>query len=75
MRKPDAEIYDFVITENEIKPEETLFLDDRLDNLKFAEAKTRLDDERLHRCRHTARAWRVRGRVSGALGPVRDARR
>lgn len=36
MRKPDAEIYDFVITENGIKPEETLFLDDRLDNLEAA---------------------------------------
>ncbi len=38
MRKPDAEIYNFVVTENAIKPEETLFLDDRLDNLEGARA-------------------------------------
>jgi len=39
MRKPDAEIYQLVIAENDLRPEETLFLDDRLDNLKGAEGE------------------------------------
>lgn len=38
MRKPDAEIYEFVISQNQLKPEETLFLDDRLDNLEAAKS-------------------------------------
>lgn len=37
MRKPDSEIYDFVISENELDPSKTLFLDDNPDNLKGAE--------------------------------------
>ena len=28
MRKPDQEIFDFVLTENNLKPEETIFIDD-----------------------------------------------
>ncbi|MFN0187851.1 MAG: HAD family hydrolase [Bacteroidia bacterium] len=37
MRKPDAEIYDFVLTENKLNPSQTIFLDDNLTNLKGAE--------------------------------------
>lgn len=37
MRKPDVEIFEFVVNENELNPEETLFLDDNLSNLKGAE--------------------------------------
>jgi epoxide hydrolase-like predicted phosphatase len=36
MRKPDAEIYEFVLNENGIKGEETIFLDDNEANLKGA---------------------------------------
>jgi glucose-1-phosphatase len=36
MRKPDAEIFELVMAENNLKPEETLFLDDTLDNIKGA---------------------------------------
>jgi HAD superfamily hydrolase (TIGR01509 family) len=38
MRKPDREIFDHVIRENELNPSETLFLDDNTDNLRGAEA-------------------------------------
>lgn len=37
MRKPDLEIFDFVINDNSINPEEALFLDDTFENLKGAE--------------------------------------
>ncbi len=37
MRKPDAEIYEFVLEENNLNPEETLFLDDNKTNLEAAE--------------------------------------
>lgn len=37
MRKPDIEIYEFVLKENDLNPEETLFLDDNKTNLKAAE--------------------------------------
>jgi glucose-1-phosphatase len=38
MRKPDAEIFDFVIADAGIKAEETLFIDDNADNIKAARA-------------------------------------
>jgi len=37
MRKPDEEIYRFLLEDNHLKPEETLFLDDNKDNLFAAE--------------------------------------
>jgi glucose-1-phosphatase len=37
MRKPDVEIYEYVLKENNLHPGETLFLDDNLSNLKGAE--------------------------------------
>lgn len=37
MRKPDAEIYQFVLEENNLNPEDTLFLDDNKTNLEAAE--------------------------------------
>jgi len=36
MRKPDAEIYDYVLKENNLKASETIFLDDNAANLKGA---------------------------------------
>jgi glucose-1-phosphatase len=36
MRKPDAEIYEFVLNENGLKPEETLFIDDNIQNIEGA---------------------------------------
>jgi glucose-1-phosphatase len=36
MRKPDAEIFEFVLKENQLNPEETLFLDDNVSNLEGA---------------------------------------
>ena len=36
MRKPDAEIYEFVLNENGLKPEETLFIDDNIKNIEGA---------------------------------------
>lgn len=36
MRKPDAEIFEFVLRENNLNPEETLFLDDNPDNIAGA---------------------------------------
>ena len=37
MRKPDREIYETVLNENKLMPEQTLFLDDNLPNLEGAE--------------------------------------
>lgn len=37
MRKPDVEIFEFVLQENKLNPKETLFLDDHLSNLQGAE--------------------------------------
>ncbi len=45
MRKPDSEIYKFVLKENNLNPKETLFLDDNLTNLEAAE---RLGIKTLH---------------------------
>lgn len=36
MRKPDVEIYQFVIDENNLVPERTLFVDDNYDNIEGA---------------------------------------
>ena len=36
MRKPDEEIYNFVIKENNLNPKSTLFVDDNFDNIKGA---------------------------------------
>ena len=36
MRKPDIEIYNFVINENNLIPEKTLFVDDNFDNIEGA---------------------------------------
>jgi glucose-1-phosphatase len=36
MRKPDAEIFEYVLNENNLDPAETLFLDDNLSNLEGA---------------------------------------
>ena len=38
MRKPDKEIYQFVLDQNQLNAEETLFLDDNLNNLEAAAA-------------------------------------
>jgi putative hydrolase of the HAD superfamily len=38
MRKPDREIYEHVLQEQQLQPHETLFLDDNLTNLAGAEA-------------------------------------
>ena len=38
MRKPDKKIFEYVLNENNLIAEQTLFLDDNLDNLKGAEA-------------------------------------
>jgi FMN phosphatase YigB (HAD superfamily) len=38
MRKPDAEIYEFVLKEQNLDPTETLFIDDRKDNIEAAAA-------------------------------------
>lgn len=35
-RKPDVEIYNYVINENNLNPEKTLFVDDNLDNIQGA---------------------------------------
>jgi putative hydrolase of the HAD superfamily len=39
MRKPEAQIYQHVLLEQGLEPSETLFLDDRADNLAAAEAE------------------------------------
>ncbi len=36
MRKPDPEIFEFVLKENELKPEETVFIDDSAQHVKAA---------------------------------------
>ncbi len=36
MRKPDIEIYNFVINDSGVDPTKTLFIDDNLDNIKIA---------------------------------------
>lgn len=36
MRKPDAEIFQHVLTENDLHPADTLFLDDNADNIRGA---------------------------------------
>ena len=33
MRKPDAEIFEFILKQNNLRPEETIFLDDNADNI------------------------------------------
>ena len=38
MRKPDVEIYEFVLKEQNLNPSETLFIDDRQDNIESAAA-------------------------------------
>lgn len=37
MRKPDREIYEYVMSQNNLQPDETIFLDDNIHNLKGAE--------------------------------------
>ena len=37
MRKPNSEIYEFVLAEQEFKPQEVLFVDDRKDNIEAAD--------------------------------------
>ena len=37
MRKPDREIYEYVMSKNNLSPDETIFLDDNIHNLKGAE--------------------------------------
>jgi epoxide hydrolase-like predicted phosphatase len=37
MRKPDAEIFEFVLKEHDLKPEETVFIDDTIIHVKGAE--------------------------------------
>ena len=36
-RKPELEIYNYVINENKLNPEKTLFVDDNLDNIVGAQ--------------------------------------
>ena len=36
MRKPDAEVYEFVLSDSGLKPEQTLFIDDHLQNVESA---------------------------------------
>lgn len=36
LSKPDDEIYEFVLSQEDIKPEETLFIDDRIENIETA---------------------------------------
>lgn len=38
MRKPEPEIYRHVLEENDLQPEQTLFIDDRYENIQAAEA-------------------------------------
>tara|TARA_R110001632_G_scaffold43376_6_gene110096 strand:+ start:98349 stop:98963 length:615 start_codon:yes stop_codon:yes gene_type:complete len=37
LRKPNADIYEFVLNENNLKPEETFFIDDTQENTRTAE--------------------------------------
>jgi len=36
LSKPDIEIYEFIINQNDLKPKKTLFIDDREDNIEAA---------------------------------------
>ncbi len=36
LSKPDIEVYEFIINQNELKPKKTLFIDDRSDNIEAA---------------------------------------
>ncbi|MEO6301874.1 MAG: HAD-IA family hydrolase, partial [Bacteroidia bacterium] len=36
MRKPDKEIFEFVLKQNDLKPEETVFIDDSIQHVKGA---------------------------------------
>lgn len=36
LRKPNKEIYDFVVAEQNLKPQETFFVDDKLENIEAA---------------------------------------
>ena len=36
MRKPDAEIFEFILDENKLEPSETLFVDDTKENIDTA---------------------------------------
>ncbi len=36
LRKPELDIYEFVIYQEDLKPEETLFIDDRIENIESA---------------------------------------
>ncbi|MDD5272074.1 MAG: HAD-IA family hydrolase, partial [Methylovulum sp.] len=38
LRKPDAEIFEFVLQENGLKPEETVFIDDTLVHIQAAQS-------------------------------------
>jgi putative hydrolase of the HAD superfamily len=38
MRKPDKEIFEFVLEQNSLKPEETVFIDDSIQHVKGAGA-------------------------------------
>jgi epoxide hydrolase-like predicted phosphatase len=38
MRKPDKEIFEFVLSENDLKPEETVFIDDSIQHVQGAGA-------------------------------------
>lgn len=38
MRKPDAAIFNFVLSKNKLKPEECLFIDDTIENIEAASA-------------------------------------
>ncbi len=38
MRKPEKEIYEFVLAEQNLKPEETFFVDDKMENVEAAKA-------------------------------------
>jgi putative hydrolase of the HAD superfamily len=51
LRKPDAKIYEYIIKDSGINPAETLFVDDRKDNIKAAKAfgfQTYLHDPRMN---------------------------
>ena len=37
MRKPDAEIFNYVIQKNDLSPKRTLFIDDKKENTDVAE--------------------------------------
>ncbi len=45
MRKPDLEIFEFVLKENNLDPEETLFIDDNIHNIEGA---AKLNIQTLH---------------------------